>query len=301
MFARHAPQLLARYDAYYETLTLKQRELTPTGRETVWAALQLAAREAHGSIHLQRGVKAGMGTPEFADAVAIAAAVEAWPALVYSSTHWAEWTPADATTARYLAIFEAARGNVPRDVAEITAVPGIGAATAAAAWIWPPSRVSSPREGVKGASRACHRWRSPASEQSAVMAAGVTPGTAWSQAATTAPATSAAKKDQITKLLSLQAPGIEQLATQIAQQPAIQLMQQAGAVLQRVTLTTQEPVSDSEETLCDGRQEATARYRWRSRSVTFSNVTAAGTDCTTGDPLRFRCTTTTVRRSEELV
>jgi alkylhydroperoxidase/carboxymuconolactone decarboxylase family protein YurZ len=122
MFARHAPQLLARYDAYYETLTLKQRELTPTGRETVWAALQLAAREAHGSIHLKRGVKAGMGTPEFADAVAIAAAVEAWPALVYSSHHWAEWTPADATTARYFSMFEAARGNVPRDVAEITAV-----------------------------------------------------------------------------------------------------------------------------------------------------------------------------------
>jgi uncharacterized protein len=68
----------------------------------------------------------------------------------------------------------------------------------------------------------------------AVMAAGATPGNAWSQAATAAPATSAAKKEQITKLLSLQAPGIEQLATQIAQQPAIQLMQQAGAVLQRL-------------------------------------------------------------------
>ena len=47
----------------------------------------------------------------------------------------------------------------------------------------------------------------------AVMAAGATPGTAWSQAATTAPATSASKKEQIAKLLSLQAPGIEQLAT----------------------------------------------------------------------------------------
>jgi uncharacterized protein len=68
----------------------------------------------------------------------------------------------------------------------------------------------------------------------AVMAAGATPGTAWSQAATTAPATSASKKEQIAKLLSLQAPGIEQLATQIAQQPAIQLMQQAGAVVQRL-------------------------------------------------------------------
>ncbi len=70
----------------------------------------------------------------------------------------------------------------------------------------------------------------------AVMAAGATPGTAWSQAATAAPApaTSASKKEQIAKLLSLQAPGIEQLATQIAQQPAIQLMQQAGAVVQRL-------------------------------------------------------------------
>jgi hypothetical protein len=70
----------------------------------------------------------------------------------------------------------------------------------------------------------------------AVMAAGATPGTAWSQAATAAPApaTSAGKKEQIAKLLSLQAPGIEQLATQIAQQPAIQLMQQAGAVVQRL-------------------------------------------------------------------
>jgi uncharacterized protein len=54
------------------------------------------------------------------------------------------------------------------------------------------------------------------------------PGAAWSQAA------SPGKKELVAKLLSLQAPGVEQLATQIAQQPAINLVQQAGAVLQRV-------------------------------------------------------------------
>jgi hypothetical protein len=69
----------------------------------------------------------------------------------------------------------------------------------------------------------------------AVMAAGATPSTAWSQAAATpAPAAAGSKKELVGKLLALQAPGIEQLATQIAQQPAIQMMQQAGAVLQRL-------------------------------------------------------------------
>jgi hypothetical protein len=63
-----------------------------------------------------------------------------------------------------------------------------------------------------------------------------------------------------------------------------------GAVLQRIELTTQQPV-DGETTLCDGRQEATARYRSSKGSVTFQEVISPGEDCTEGDPLRFRCTT----------
>lgn len=67
-----------------------------------------------------------------------------------------------------------------------------------------------------------------------------------------------------------------------------------GAELLRVDLTRQEPL-DGTATVCDGRQEATARYRWKDQSVTFRNVTAAGTDCTKDDPVRFRCTTTTIQ------
>ncbi len=66
-----------------------------------------------------------------------------------------------------------------------------------------------------------------------------------------------------------------------------------GAVLQRVDLARQKPV-DGVRTVCDGRQEVTARYRWRTHAVSFRNVTAAGTDCAKDDPLRFRCATTTV-------
>lgn len=65
-----------------------------------------------------------------------------------------------------------------------------------------------------------------------------------------------------------------------------------GAAMQRIDLTRQQP--DGEATVCDGRQEATGRYLWRGRSVTFRNVTAAGSDCTKGDPLRFRCSTVTI-------
>lgn len=66
-----------------------------------------------------------------------------------------------------------------------------------------------------------------------------------------------------------------------------------GAVLQRIDLTTQQPV-EGETTLCDGRQEATARYRSTKGSVTFREIIGAGEDCFAGDPLRFRCATTRI-------
>lgn len=67
-----------------------------------------------------------------------------------------------------------------------------------------------------------------------------------------------------------------------------------GALLRDVRLTTQQPVDAERPTVCDGRQEATARYAWTGKSVTFTNVTAQGQDCTSGDPVRFRCATRTI-------
>jgi uncharacterized protein len=46
--------------------------------------------------------------------------------------------------------------------------------------------------------------------------------------------TAPTKKDLVARVLQLQQPGIEAMARQIAQQPAMQIMQQAGAALQRV-------------------------------------------------------------------
>ncbi len=121
MFAAHAPDLLAAYDAYYRELTLRQRALAPAAKETVWIALQAATREHHGMIHLRRAEQAGLSRDAIADALALAAAAEAWPVLQFGDDHWREWTPMEAAVPRYLRMFEAARGGVDAAVAEITA------------------------------------------------------------------------------------------------------------------------------------------------------------------------------------
>ena len=74
-------------------------------------------------------------------------------------------------------------------------------------------------------------------------------GTAWAQgpapAAPSAPASPAspAKKALVARVLELQRPGIEALARNLAQQPAAQLMQQAGPALQNVPADKREVVA----------------------------------------------------------
>jgi alkylhydroperoxidase/carboxymuconolactone decarboxylase family protein YurZ len=121
MLAADNPELLAAYDAFYENLTLKPRVLSAVERELVWAALQVAAREAHGHIHMRRAEKLGLRSPDLADALAIAGVVEAWPALRFGPEHWGQWIKAPDTEARYLRMFEAARGAIAPAHAEIIA------------------------------------------------------------------------------------------------------------------------------------------------------------------------------------
>ena len=123
MLAAADPALLLAYDEFYERLTLRSRTLTPAAREIVWTALQAATREAQGTIHLKRAEAAGVSRALIADAVAIAAAVETWPALVgFGAGPWADWIPeADALT-RYAAMVDAARGGIDPATAEIAAV-----------------------------------------------------------------------------------------------------------------------------------------------------------------------------------
>lgn len=121
MLAADDPELLAAYDGFYERLTLNPRVLTMQQRELVWAALQVAAREAHGQIHMRRAYKVGLGSPELSDSLAIAGVVEAWPAMQFGPTHWGEWIAAPDITERYIRTFETARGAIEPAHAETIA------------------------------------------------------------------------------------------------------------------------------------------------------------------------------------
>ena len=74
----------------------------------------------------------------------------------------------------------------------------------------------------------------------ALVASGL--AAAQSTAPASAPA-SAAKKEQVAKLLQLLKPAVEGLATQLTQQPAMQIQQGAGAALQKVAPERREAVA----------------------------------------------------------
>jgi len=117
-----APELLAAYDEFYTQFTLTGRALTPLQKETVWIALIAATRARVGTIHLKRAVKAGMSKDAIADAVALAAACEAWDAHAFAQNAFPEWVSQQRLVKRYLRGFDAARGRTRPLVAEISAV-----------------------------------------------------------------------------------------------------------------------------------------------------------------------------------
>lgn len=76
----------------------------------------------------------------------------------------------------------------------------------------------------------------------ALVAAGVAHSQTAAQPA--APTTSSpAKKDLVAKLLKLQQPGIENMARQLVEQPARQMLQQAGPALQRLPAERRDAVA----------------------------------------------------------
>ncbi len=122
MLGASDPQLLATYDALYTRLTLDERVLTLAEREIVWVALIATTREKYAAFHFDRGVQAGMSPDDIADAVAIAAACEAFDAARFAQATFEKWLPDERVLRRYAAMFDAARGGTPPAIAEVAAV-----------------------------------------------------------------------------------------------------------------------------------------------------------------------------------
>lgn len=123
MLAAADPELLAAYDAFYDRLALRARVLAARERELVWTALFASLREMLGTIHLKRAEAASVPREQIADAIAIAAAVETWPALVeFGHGQWSEWVGRSNAMQRYERIFNAACGAIEPAAAETMAI-----------------------------------------------------------------------------------------------------------------------------------------------------------------------------------
>ncbi len=122
MFAASAPELLKSYDAFYESLTLVPRLLTPAERETVWAGLLAAAREVHGFIHMKRAIKAGLTHGDIVRAVAIAAITDGFATMQFSAQNWAAWTLPDDLERAYLDAFAQVSAGLDAKLAHLTAL-----------------------------------------------------------------------------------------------------------------------------------------------------------------------------------
>ena len=122
MIGEWDPSLLEAYDCFYENLTLKKRTLSGKNRELIWAALQVAADEEHGHIHMKRAKKLGLGESILSDSIALAAAAESHRALWFGLTHWSEWISEESSVKKYLKICDTARGEIEPNIAEIILV-----------------------------------------------------------------------------------------------------------------------------------------------------------------------------------
>lgn len=129
LFAGLDTELLLKYDAFYEALTLQERYLTPRQKEIVWIAILAIADEEAGSLHLDRAAKAGVTTEEIAASITIANMIRGFSVWPFVEKYWSKWLPDLDALANYNALVEKALVDFPleKDLAELVF---IGAATA---------------------------------------------------------------------------------------------------------------------------------------------------------------------------
>jgi uncharacterized protein len=102
-----------------------------------------------------------------------------------------------------------------------------------------------------------------------------------------APALAQTKKELVAKVLQLQQPGIEAMATGMAQQPAMQIVQQVAPMLQRLPQERREAVSrDIDADLRKYTDEAVPLVRERARALAPSTIGALLEERFTEDELR---------------
>lgn len=131
LFAGMNPELLMRYDSFYDALTLQQNTLSDREKELVWIAILAIADEEAGSIHLKRAEKAGVALDETVESLTIAQMVRGQTIWTFVAQYWQEDLPQLNVWQAYDCAVGTLFSSGPIDP-ELVELIFIGAATAAA-------------------------------------------------------------------------------------------------------------------------------------------------------------------------
>ena len=93
LFACVDPELLDRYDRFYDCLTLHTKHLDNKTKELVWIGILLSASEEAGTIHVERGRKAGITDDEIADVIMLTQVAKGFDVLLFAEEKWGAHLP----------------------------------------------------------------------------------------------------------------------------------------------------------------------------------------------------------------
>lgn len=89
LWAHWEPELLEKYNAFYDFLAFAPKEMSVERRELIWISALTAARELRGKLHVRRGLDAGLTPEVMGAAVRIASCVDLYESLRFSVESWA--------------------------------------------------------------------------------------------------------------------------------------------------------------------------------------------------------------------
>jgi len=120
IYARLEPELLEAYGELYRTVTLRRRVLEESEREFLWVALLTSIAELVGSIHINRGVEAGLTCEQLEAAIRLAGIAEVYECLAFPSRHWASRLPKYNPLAQYDELARFAAGGISEELVQLT-------------------------------------------------------------------------------------------------------------------------------------------------------------------------------------
>ena len=90
LFYRVDPDLLAKYDVFYESLTLKTQHLDNKTKELVWLGILMSVFEEAGTIHLKRAREAGITDAEISDIIMLTQVALGFNVILFVKDKWGE-------------------------------------------------------------------------------------------------------------------------------------------------------------------------------------------------------------------